>query len=58
MIFEGYLARRKARVTLAKKYDANEKYDRIQSHRNITRIRGRLQGDVHKQRRGIYVIRL
>ena len=49
----GYLAKRKDRVTLAKKYSPNDRYDRKETHREITRIRGSLRSEVATRRRGL-----
>jgi hypothetical protein len=47
----GYLAKRRSRVTLAKKYDGSDQFDRVKNFRDITRIRGVLQNDQNNQRR-------
>jgi GTP-binding protein EngB required for normal cell division len=47
----GYLAKRRSRVTLAKKHDGNDQFDYVKNFRDITRIRGVLQNDQHNQRR-------
>ena len=51
-LLEGYLAKRKDRVTLAKKYSPNDRYDRNDNYREITRVRGSLRSEVATRRRG------
>jgi hypothetical protein len=50
---EGYLAKRKARVSLAKKFENSDKFDKLENFRSRNRSRGRLQPDVIEQRRGM-----
>jgi hypothetical protein len=50
---EGYLAKRKARVSLAKKFENSDKFDKLENFRSRNRTRGRLQSDVIEQRRGM-----
>lgn len=49
---KGYLAKRKARVNLAKKFEASDKFDKIENHRNLNRVRGKLRPDVLQKRKG------
>lgn len=48
----GYLAKRKARVNLAKKFENSDKFDKLENFRSRNRIRGRLLSNVVAHRRG------